>query len=465
MAKYDVVVIGAGAAGLTAGALLAKFGKKVLVVERDTHLGGRAMAIPYEGYRLNLGGHLLEDSGSGLTRIFEFLGKKLEHGVVNQGLPFWDNHEGRWRPIQERYRVDRGELKKVIRILCETEFTEFDRYDHLPLRAWLLEHTRSEGVIELFEYIAMAECLTEKWYDHSASDNLYVRKMHYQEKQTAGYSFWPVGGWDGLFHTLAGAVREHGGEIRLQTRAHRVVIENGRVVAVALEPVQKAIPTEAFNLEYVEAEAVICTLPVWNVLDVVWEQDLPDWYVAQVKLLAQDQFRVCWLGFYVASHEPIYTGTSLTELAVWFEAPYSRLPGWAFLTSGMDPTTAPEGKHLFNCGFAFQGLRDREWIERKFVEAERDLAAMYPNAFTPRNIIWKKRHLVAHPPFGVIQKPCLVGRYRPDYRVPNIEGLLFASETFRSRGIGVDRAARAALTCVEQVLGFRIPEFKNSWHY
>ncbi|NIV28784.1 MAG: FAD-binding protein, partial [Anaerolineae bacterium] len=34
MAKYDVVVMGAGAAGLTAAALLAKHGKKVLVVDR-----------------------------------------------------------------------------------------------------------------------------------------------------------------------------------------------------------------------------------------------------------------------------------------------------------------------------------------------------------------------------------------------------------------------------------------------
>lgn len=39
MSKYDVVVIGAGAAGLTAGALLAKHGKKVLVMDRDKHLG------------------------------------------------------------------------------------------------------------------------------------------------------------------------------------------------------------------------------------------------------------------------------------------------------------------------------------------------------------------------------------------------------------------------------------------
>jgi hypothetical protein len=54
--------------------------------------------------------------------------------------------------------------------------------------------------------------------------------------------------------------------------------------------------------------------------------------------------------------------------------------------------------------------------------------------------------------------------FRPDYTAPGVEGLWFASETFRSRGIGVDRAARAGLTCVEQILGKRIPEFKESWH-
>ena len=44
MAKYDVVVIGAGAAGLSAGALLAKEGKSVLVCEKSPYLGGRALA-------------------------------------------------------------------------------------------------------------------------------------------------------------------------------------------------------------------------------------------------------------------------------------------------------------------------------------------------------------------------------------------------------------------------------------
>ena len=60
MARYDVAVIGAGSAGLSAGALLQKEGKKVIVLDRAPYLGGRGMAVPDEGLKLNVGGHLLE---------------------------------------------------------------------------------------------------------------------------------------------------------------------------------------------------------------------------------------------------------------------------------------------------------------------------------------------------------------------------------------------------------------------
>ena len=91
MSKFDVVVIGAGAAGLTAGALLAKNGKKVLVLDKAPYLGGRGMAVPDEGFKLNLGGHLLEDSGSGITKVFEHLGKHLGHGPANTDMNVWDH--------------------------------------------------------------------------------------------------------------------------------------------------------------------------------------------------------------------------------------------------------------------------------------------------------------------------------------------------------------------------------------
>lgn len=462
MAKYDVVVIGAGAAGLAAGALLAKQGKKVVVMDRDKHLGGRAMAVPFEGYRLSLGGHLLEDDGYGITKIIEYVGGKLEHGLTSKGMPIW--HEGGWKAIQNLYSTDKNELKKVIKILCDTDWKEFDKFDHLPLRAWLHQYTSSEGVIALFEYVAMAECLTEHWYDHAASDNLYVRKMHYMHKRVAGYSCWPVGGWHGIFNQLADGLKRNDGELWTETTAQRVIIEKGQVKGVMYERGTPAMMTEAFNWDTVECDAVISTLPVWNVLDVVRPQNLPDWYVTQIRTLAQDAYKVCWLGMYVACREPIFTGIDPTELALWFDSPHSHLPGWAFLATGYDKTVAPEGVHLYNCGFAFQGTRSAEWYEQKFSDIEKDLEAFYPKLFTPRNIIWKRRHLVAKPAFGVFQKPGLVGVFRPDYTAPNVDGLYFASETFRSRGIGVDRAARAGLTCVEKFLGTRIPEFKDSWH-
>jgi phytoene dehydrogenase-like protein len=42
MARYDAVIIGAGLGGLTAGAILAREGRKVLVIERSNSVGGAA---------------------------------------------------------------------------------------------------------------------------------------------------------------------------------------------------------------------------------------------------------------------------------------------------------------------------------------------------------------------------------------------------------------------------------------
>ena len=65
----------------------------------------------------------------------------------------------------------------------------------------------------------------------------------------------------------------------------------------------------------------------------------------------------------------------------------------------------------------------------------------------------------------MISKPYLVGQYRPDWKVPSVDGLYFASETFKSRMIGTDRAARAALTVVEDYLGRRLWPIEESWRY
>src|ERR1700738_4292306 len=134
MAKLDVAVIGAGAAGLTAAALLAKEGKKVAVYEASQWLGGRGMAVPDEGFQLNLGAHLLEDTGSGITKVFDYVGKKLEHGKANTDMLVWDHETNRWGSIRDRYAGQKTELRKVIGALLETPYEELDRWDDRPMR-------------------------------------------------------------------------------------------------------------------------------------------------------------------------------------------------------------------------------------------------------------------------------------------------------------------------------------------
>ncbi len=463
MESYDVVVIGAGAAGLSAGALLAKEGKSVLVCEKSAYLGGRALAVEDQGFKVNIGGHLIEDGGSGITKIFEKVGKELIHVKVNAEMPVWDHEKKQWGSIRDRYATDKTELKKVIKALVETPWEELDKWDDRNLREWIHQYTNDQGVVDLFEFLSVLECLTDEPWDHSASDNLFVRKMHYQERRMAAYSFWPGQGWDGIWQDLADACTEQGGEIRLNTSVSRVVIENREIKGVEIQSEATILPGVPYEPEMVETGCVISTLPVWSVLNVVPEDDLPDWYAGQILHLAQDKFRVAWLGLYMATDEPVHIYDP-RELSTWLHDPVAGLPGFFFTQSNMDPSTAPEGKYLHVMGGVIPGIkwRDKKYIRETFDKFEQGIGIMYPALKKP---IWKRRTLVFDPAFGVIQKPYLVGSYRPHWRAPNIDGLYFASETFKSRGIGVDRAARAALTCVEDYLGRRLTGFEETWRY
>ena len=55
--NFDVVIIGAGPAGLTAGYELSKSNKKVLVLEKKNQVGGLAETKVYGDYRYDIGPH------------------------------------------------------------------------------------------------------------------------------------------------------------------------------------------------------------------------------------------------------------------------------------------------------------------------------------------------------------------------------------------------------------------------
>lgn len=74
--KYDVIIIGAGLGGLTAGATLAREGKKVLLLEQHDRPGGCATTFKRRDFTMEVGLHEMDGlhPGDTKTRIFRELG-------------------------------------------------------------------------------------------------------------------------------------------------------------------------------------------------------------------------------------------------------------------------------------------------------------------------------------------------------------------------------------------------------
>jgi phytoene dehydrogenase-like protein len=73
---YDIIIIGSGLGGLTAGAKLAKEGKKVLLVEQHDRPGGCATTFKRKDFTFEVGLHEMDglDRRDMKTRIFNDLG-------------------------------------------------------------------------------------------------------------------------------------------------------------------------------------------------------------------------------------------------------------------------------------------------------------------------------------------------------------------------------------------------------
>ncbi len=466
MSKYDVIIVGGGPGGLSNAAILAKNGKKVLLMEKDGQVGGRAIEVPYKGHKINLSWHQIEEPGSGLTKIFQYVGKELRQGPMARGLPLYI--DGKWTRMQDLYAKERGDLKKIVKEIVEDlSWDEIENLDDQPIRPWLRKRTRSDGIVTLFEVIHIYEGITLNWWDHSLSENLWMRKLHYTEKNIISYAFSPLGGYKKVWNDLADGVLENGGEIRLNAPVRDIVIENGKVKGVEVETHGPIMATDYPETEMIEAPCVISTLPCWNALDIVDESLLPGWYVDQIKFLARDELRSAWLGIYAGVPETV-SFFDQGEMPGWWQGSRTGKYGIFGIVTDLtyfDPSISPRGEHLF----AVWACIDQKYIrlprrelERIFSELEMEVEELFP---IYKKRLWKVRHIGYNPTYTPLWRPGAVGRYRPDVEVPAVEGLYFAGDTFRGRSAGMDRAGRIAMTVSEKVLGRRIPEFKDSRHY
>ncbi len=77
--QSEVVIIGAGPAGLTAGYELARNGHRIIVLEQDTqYVGGLARTVQYQGFRFDIGGHRFFSKNQEIESLWtEWMGERM----------------------------------------------------------------------------------------------------------------------------------------------------------------------------------------------------------------------------------------------------------------------------------------------------------------------------------------------------------------------------------------------------
>jgi len=96
---YDCVVIGAGMAGLSAAAFIAKAGRSVLLLERNPEVGGLVGTIDRGGFRFDTGLRAIEDAGivkpllSSLGLSLDFLPSPVSVGIEDRVIRLSPNED------------------------------------------------------------------------------------------------------------------------------------------------------------------------------------------------------------------------------------------------------------------------------------------------------------------------------------------------------------------------------------
>ena len=145
--RYDVVIIGSGFGGLVCAHLLAKAGKRVLVLERQLQPGGCIQSYKRKGQAFDTGLHYVGGLGEGqkLNRIFSHLGlmRLPWHRLDPEGFDlvtigeetfaFAEGYDQFVDKLATRFPNEREALQQYVQTLQQTEVVAFGSNDAYQL--------------------------------------------------------------------------------------------------------------------------------------------------------------------------------------------------------------------------------------------------------------------------------------------------------------------------------------------
>jgi 15-cis-phytoene desaturase len=255
MMKSDVVIIGGGMAGLSTGALLAKQGKRVTVIEKGNQPGGRAYAYEEKGFTLNYGPHAmyLPESGQ-LADVMRRLGRpvpKCEY--VDPMHAYWADGDrlavmgSKPHQVLTTKLFSLGERLQVVKLMLALKSAKPETVaPGTTWREWVDDQTGDPAVRRFAMALGTVNTYTRPAADLDAAWLLAHFKRVLFAKDYVGYM---CGGWRSMYDVFIEELEANGGTLITGVRVDHLEVIDGRIAAAVTADVRY------------EADAFICTLP------------------------------------------------------------------------------------------------------------------------------------------------------------------------------------------------------------
>jgi phytoene desaturase len=312
--RYDALVIGAGAGGLAAAALLSHRGYRTLLVESRDRVGGRASSHQTDdGYTVNTGAIAIEYGGA-LEQVFKEVGAPFEIRIPKPATLF--RIKGRDISLGKGPlgALVNGALKRGAAILQSDD-------NETSVKAWLSTYTKNETVHAIFRNLCAAIFAVN-------SDELPVRAfMTYflQKGAFRNFGFSPTG-TVGLMEALADTVTE----VWLNSEVGDLHVHDGRVTGATVHRSGETVE--------VEAEAVVSNIGPHATTELAGREHFDDGYLGRLDRQLKPTANIV---FNIASEVPLMDAPGIITFGVT-----RRLCNMANLTATC-PELAPPGKHLY----------------------------------------------------------------------------------------------------------------------